>query len=147
MGEQPDLAARLRVNDIPHLRAPRATVERRITDDGYAEMVVDVMCGRPNVAVTLTTYVPSKVRCPECKSAERRHTCDTRRSGGGAAVIHVERARVYPSVARRGAAWKWVYNCVGPDGRRFDNDSIVTLRDVLRRAYPGVEIVEPWKVG
>lgn len=71
----------------------------------------------------------------------------TRRSGGGAAVIRVERCRVYPSVARRGPAWKWVYNCVGPDGRRFDNDSVVTLRDVLRRAYPGVEIVEPWKVG
>jgi hypothetical protein len=60
-------------------------------------------------------------------------------------VIRVERSRVYPSVARRGPAWKWVYNCVGPDGRRFDNDSIVTLRDVLHRAYPGVEIFEPWK--
>ena len=60
--------------------------------------------------------------------------------------VTVRRWRVYPSVARRGPAWKWVYDCTGPDGRQFDNDSIVTLRSVLRRHYPGVIVVEPWKV-
>ncbi len=63
------------IENIPHLRAPRSTVERLPGPDGYDQMVVEVMCGR-SVAVTLTTYVPSKVRCPECKAAERRHTCD-----------------------------------------------------------------------
>ena len=63
------------------------------------------------------------------------------------AYITVERSRVYPCVARRGPAWRWVYACVGPDGRRFDNDSIVTLREVLRRHYGrDVSIIEPWKV-
>lgn len=40
----------------------------------------------------------------------------------------------------------WLYTCQGPDGSRFDNRSIVTLRDVLRRKYGrDVVIIEPWK--
>lgn len=40
----------------------------------------------------------------------------------------------------------WVYKTVGPDGRRFDNDSIVTLRSVLKRRYGrSLVIIEPWK--
>lgn len=40
----------------------------------------------------------------------------------------------------------WLYECTGPDGRRFNNRSIVTLRDVLKRRYGrDVRIVEPWK--
>lgn len=60
-------------------------------------------------------------------------------------MIRVNRTKIYPSVSRRGPAWKWVYDCTGPDGRRWDGDSIVDLRVRLRRAYPGVAIVEPWK--
>jgi len=60
--------------------------------------------------------------------------------------ILIRRTKVYPSIARRGPAWKWVYDCKGPDGARFDNDSIVTLRKVLRRHYPDASIIEPWKV-
>lgn len=57
----------------------------------------------------------------------------------------VTRTRVYPCVARRGPAWTWSYDCVGPDGTRFDNTSIGELRKVLRRKYGvGIEIVEPW---
>lgn len=62
-----------------------------------------------------------------------------------ASVITINRVQIYPSVSRRGPAWTWVYDCIGPDGGRWDNDSIVTLRANLRRAYPGVEIIEPWK--
>lgn len=41
----------------------------------------------------------------------------------------------------------WLYECTGPDRRPFDNRSIVDLRDVLRRSYPGVAVrlVELWK--
>lgn len=40
----------------------------------------------------------------------------------------------------------WFYECTGPDGRQFNNRSIVTLRDVLKRRYGrDVRIVEPWK--
>lgn len=56
--------------NIPHLRTPRGAVERRIGPDGYPEMVTDAMCGR-SVAVTLTTYSPLRVRCPECRRADR----------------------------------------------------------------------------
>lgn len=42
--------------------------------------------------------------------------------------------------------FKWTYSCTGPDGRRFTNDSLVTLRQLLRRKYGrGVRIIEPWK--
>ncbi len=37
------------------------------------------------------------------------------------------------------------YYCTGPDGRRFDNGSLVTLRQVLRRRYGKVEIVKAWE--
>jgi len=40
----------------------------------------------------------------------------------------------------------FIHYCTGPDGTRFDNRSIVTLRDVLRRKYGrGVRITETWK--
>lgn len=39
----------------------------------------------------------------------------------------------------------WLYEATGPDGTRFDNTSIVTLRDVLRRKYgAALRITEPW---
>lgn len=39
----------------------------------------------------------------------------------------------------------WLYVAVGPDGARFDNRSIVTLREVLRRKYgKALRITEPW---
>jgi len=57
----------------------------------------------------------------------------------------ISRSQLYPCVARPGFAWKWTYETTGPDGTRFTNDSIVTLRQVLKRRYPGITIVEPWK--
>ena len=82
------------------------------------------------------------IECVECGlQMSAGHDCVR----GAIGAIKVNRTKVYPSVARRGPAWKWVYDCTGPDGRRWDGDSIVDLRDRLRRAYPGVEIVEPWK--
>lgn len=63
-------------------------------------------------------------------------------------TITVSRTQVYPRPARRGPAWYWVYDCTGPDGRRFDNRSIGELRGVLKRFYGrNVVIVEPWKAG
>lgn len=42
-------------------------------------------------------------------------------------------------------AWKWSYSAVGPDGAQFDNDSVVTLRAVLRRRYGrAIVIKEEW---
>lgn len=37
------------------------------------------------------------------------------------------------------------YECTGPDDTRYTNDSIVTLRTLLRRRYPGARIVEGWR--
>lgn len=60
--------------------------------------------------------------------------------------ITITRMKLYPTPNRSwGKQWVWLYECTGPDGRRFDNRSIVTLREVLRRAYGKVKIVEPWK--
>ncbi len=55
-----------------------------------------------------------------------------------------------------GGAAHWNYTCTGPDTitmgdgrvlpRKFDNDSIVELRRVLKRVYGNiVEITETWK--
>jgi hypothetical protein len=42
--------------------------------------------------------------------------------------------------------FKNYYEAEASDGRRFTNDSIVTLRQVLRRHYGrDVEIIETWK--
>lgn len=62
------------------------------------------------------------------------------------AKIVIQRSKLYPCVARPGPAWRWYYECVGPDGTRFNNMSIRSLRDVLKRHYGrDVEIVELWK--
>lgn len=61
-------------------------------------------------------------------------------------VITVNRTNVFQGVGRW-RPFKWIYDCVGPDGTRFDNDSIVTLRQILKSRYPGVSVVEPWKAG
>jgi hypothetical protein len=53
--------------------------------------------------------------------------------------------RYFGAGGGRLVGWKWTYEAHGPDGTKFTNDSIVTLRSVLRRRYPGVTIVEPWK--
>lgn len=37
--------------------------------------------------------------------------------------------------AGRRRPFSTLYTCTGPDGRRFDNTSFKTLRDVLRRRY------------
>lgn len=63
-------------------------------------------------------------------------------------TVTINRAKCYPWPSRRGPAWHWVYDCVGPDGTRFDNRSIVELRRVLKRHYGrDVVVVEPSKAG
>lgn len=66
------------------------------------------------------------------------------------ASVEVRREKIYPLPPRPGFAWYWVYvvdPAKSPDGRRFDNGSIVELRRVLKRAYGrDIEIVEPWKL-
>jgi hypothetical protein len=37
------------------------------------------------------------------------------------------------------------YYAVAEDGRQFDNRSLVTLKQVVRRRYAEVQIVEDWK--
>lgn len=45
-------------------------------------------------------------------------------------------------------AQKWDYRCTGPDGVEYQNDSIGTLRSLLKRRYGDKRkctIVESWK--
>lgn len=45
-------------------------------------------------------------------------------------------------------AQKWDYTCTGPDGVKYQNDSIATLRSLLKRRYGDKRkcvIVESWK--
>lgn len=67
-----------------------------------------------------------------------------------------------PSIARQGTEMEikvtrqityanrrnkmWIYYAVGPDGRRFDNSSLNSLRKILKRYYPGSTVKEDWKV-
>lgn len=44
-----------------------------------------------------------------------------------------------PGRYNRNAFGRW-YECVGPDGRKFTNSSIVTLKDVLKRRYGKVKV-------
>jgi hypothetical protein len=39
----------------------------------------------------------------------------------------------------------YTYRCIGPNGTRFDNSNIITLRRILRQRYgKDVEIAETW---
>lgn len=51
--------------------------------------------------------------------------------------IKVAKSRLYSDLTRRSSPY---YECTGPDGTRFDNTSIKTLREVLRRKYGRVEL-------
>lgn len=59
-------------------------------------------------------------------------------------VIEVRRTRLFNGHGKR-VPFSWLYQCAGPDGRRFDNRSIVELRAVLRRNYSDVVLTELWK--
>lgn len=60
-------------------------------------------------------------------------------------MILVRRERI--ASGGHGFAWYWHYYAIGPDGTRFDNGSIVTLRDVLRRRYGrDIQVSETWRV-
>jgi hypothetical protein len=59
-------------------------------------------------------------------------------------VVRVTRQRI--ASRGHGFAWYWHYYVTGPDGTRFDNRSIVTLRERLRHRYGrDVQIIESWK--
>lgn len=58
--------------------------------------------------------------------------------------VEVKRRKIHRRHGR--FAWYWHYYGEADDGARFDNSSIVTLRQVLRRKYGRtVRIVETWK--
>jgi hypothetical protein len=60
--------------------------------------------------------------------------------------MHVNVTRRKIASRGHGYAWYWHHYATGPDGARFDNRSIVTLRQVLRRRYgASVKITESWK--
>lgn len=47
--------------------------------------------------------------------------------------------RLLPGQARHCDRYS-LYECTGPDGRQFDNRSLKTLREVLRRRYGSVKL-------
>lgn len=62
----------------------------------------------------------------------------------GTAII-VERAQLYQRRPRAGAAWQWSYVYV-VDGQRCQyGPGLSSLRSMLRRKFPGREIIESWK--
>lgn len=71
-------------------------------------------------------------------------TCRARYDEATAPQIEVERSELFTGYGSL-RPFKWTYRTVGPDGTVFTNDSIVTLRQLLKRRYPGITIVEPWK--
>lgn len=63
-----------------------------------------------------------------------------------AAEIHVTRGSIGSRSPGNRRPFSNYYECRGPDGEKFTNTSIGTLRDVLRRRYGrDVVIVETWK--
>lgn len=65
-----------------------------------------------------------------------------------APTINVTRKRIYRQVPVR-VQWSWhYYASETPDGTQWDNDSIVTLRTLLRRHYGKTVVInETWKNG
>lgn len=60
-------------------------------------------------------------------------------------TIEVTRITRFSCTPGNRRPFSWLYETTGPDGTKFTNGSIVTLRELLRRRYPGVTIVETWK--
>lgn len=60
--------------------------------------------------------------------------------------IKLYRDRLYPQVARPGPAWRWTYEYQVDDGPRVGYGThLASLRDRLKRKYPGATITETWK--
>lgn len=94
-----------------------------------------VQCGAPRTYPNLiiagtqwedshTTTLARKVTCEACRVP---------------VPITVKRGRIFNGTGCR-VPFSPYYQCTGPDGTRFDNTSIKTLRDVLRRHYGKVEV-------
>ena len=59
--------------------------------------------------------------------------------------IRITRAQLYPCVARPGPAWRWTYS-YDVDGRHCQyGTGLASLRDMLKRKYPGRPVIESWK--
>lgn len=54
-------------------------------------------------------------------------------------TVHLSLLVSQPGRYTRTAFGRW-YECTGPDGRKFTNSSIVTLRNVLKRRYGKVTV-------
>jgi hypothetical protein len=57
----------------------------------------------------------------------------------------IHRQQVFQSTPRPGFAWYWLYTFTGPDGKKYDNTRLTSLRARLRAVYPGVEIRGTWE--
>lgn len=58
--------------------------------------------------------------------------------------ITITRETVFKRYALRPLS-SFSYSAVGPDGRRWGGDGIADMRQRLRRAYPGITLIEAWK--
>lgn len=62
-----------------------------------------------------------------------------------APVVTVERAKLYPTVATPGPAWRWAYAYSVDGGPRAQyGTGLASLRSMLKRHFPGARIVEAW---
>jgi len=60
-------------------------------------------------------------------------------------AVTIRRTNVFAGYGRR-SPFYWLYEATGPDGRKFDNRSLVALRQVLRQRYGReLQIVEDWR--
>ena len=70
----------------------------------------------------------------------------TIKDSGGSPSIKVTRTRIRHGANRVATSVSWSYDATGPDGTKFDNSSIVTLRAVLRHHYGrDIKIIETWR--
>lgn len=60
-------------------------------------------------------------------------------------MITVTRSKLYPVVAQPGPAWRWNYSYqVNEDPAITYGTGLRSLREMLRRKFPGSKIVEDW---
>jgi hypothetical protein len=61
-------------------------------------------------------------------------------------TIVVTRAKLYPSVARPGPAWRWTYSYATDNAAPVDYGThLASLRGMLKRRYPGATVVCEWQ--
>jgi hypothetical protein len=60
--------------------------------------------------------------------------------------IVIKRYKLYPVVSRPGPAWQWTYDYYVDGGPVCQyGTGLASLREMLKRKFPGATIVEIWK--